>query len=281
MSETKSFGAGTRQNHNSEKFYNSGFYDDIKKKEYSKDINPIEGNAFYLGDSSNMFQLPDNSVDIVITSPPYNVGKEYDKNYSLEQYLTMLHSVLLECERVLVYGGRLCINIANVGRKPYIPLNSYISSMCVNMGLLMRGEILWYKETGSNGCAWGSWMSATNPSLRDSHEYILVFSKGDFAKPKGENDITRDEFLEYTKSVWTFRPESARKIGHPAPFPIELPSRLIKLYSFKNDVVLDPFGGSGTTALAATMHNRRFVYYDIEENYLKMAQKRVENYLKP
>src|SRR5215510_8408394 len=139
-------------------------------------------------------------------------------------------------------AARACINVANLGRKPYIPLSDYISKMMVDIGFNMRGEIIWNKAaSASPSTAWGSWQSAVNPILRDIHEYILVFSKGTYKREKNnenENTITKEEFMECTKSIWTMKAESARKIGHPAPFPEELPRRLIKLYSFSNDIVL-------------------------------------------
>jgi site-specific DNA-methyltransferase (adenine-specific) len=184
--------------------------------------------------------------------------------------------------RSLAPGGRLCINIANLGRKPYIPLHAFIIRNILELGLQMRGEIIWDKAaSAAASTAWGSWLSAANPTLRDVHEYILVFSKATFRRqPPTEqaNTITRDEFLEYTKSIWTFPAESARKVGHPAPFPIELPYRLIQLYSFANDIVLDPFMGSGQTALAALKAGRRYVGYEVDAGYVQLAQRRIRDY---
>jgi site-specific DNA-methyltransferase (adenine-specific) len=178
-----------------------------------------------------------------------------------------------------VPGGRACINVANLGRKPYIPLHAFMVRDLLDLHFLMRGEIIWNKgASSSSSTAWGSWQSASNPTLRDSHEYILVFSKGDYRRhrPAGRKDtITRDQFLEFTKSVWTFAAESARKVGHPAPFPVELPYRLIQLYTYTGEVVLDPFMGSGQTALAALRSERRYVGYETEEAYIKLAEKRL------
>jgi site-specific DNA-methyltransferase (adenine-specific) len=165
-----------------------------------------------------------------------------------------------------------------VGRKPYIPFSDYISKMMIDMGFNMRGEIIWNKGSSAGvSMAWGSWKSASNPILRDVHEYILIFSKGSYrsCSSQRENTITKEEFMEWTKSVWTMSAESARKVGHPAPFPEELPRRLIHLYSFKNDVVLDPFMGSGTTAVAALNAGRRYVGYDNNPEYVKLAEKRL------
>lgn len=225
-----------------------------------------------------MTELPDGSVHLVITSPPYNVSKEYDADLTLEEYRSMLRRVFGEVGRVLAPGGRLCVNLANVGRKPYIPLHAYLAEDLISIGFAMRGEIIWNKSSSAGpSTAWGSWQSASNPTLRDVHEYILIFSKGDFTRRggHGKSTITRDEFLEYTKSIWTFPAESARRIGHPAPFPLELPRRLIQLYSFEDDVVLDPFAGSGTTCLAAFKAGRQFVGYEIHPPYVELAKKRM------
>jgi len=228
-----------------------------------------------------MDELPDNSVHLMITSPPYNVSKEYDNDLSLQEYLELLNTVGEETYRVLVPGGRACINVANLGRKPYIPLHSYIIEGMQNIGYLMRGEIIWNKaSSASPSTAWGSWLSAANPVLRDIHEYILIFSKDTFSRKRKdkENTIKKEEFLEWTKSVWTFPAVSARQIGHPAPFPEELPHRLIQLYTFKEDIVLDPFVGSGSTCLSAIKDQRNYIGYDIDPDYIKLAEKRIYGY---
>jgi modification methylase len=214
-----------------------------------------------------------------VTSPPYNAQKEYDQNLSLQEYLDLLNRVWRESYRVLVPGGRACINVANLGRKPYIPLHSFIIASMQDIGFLMRGEIIWDKAaSASPSTAWGSWRSASNPVLRDVHEYILVFSKGIFQRPKSdrEDTIQRDDFLSWTKSVWSFPAVQAVKIGHPAPFPIELPHRCIQLFTFQGDVVLDPFAGSGTTCLAAQQDGRHFVAYEINAEYAQLAISRLK-----
>jgi site-specific DNA-methyltransferase (adenine-specific) len=155
--------------------------------------------------------------------------------------------------------------------------------MMIGIGFNMRGEIIWNKAaSASPSTAWGSWQSAANPTLRDIHEYILVFSKGEYRREKGEkeNSITKEQFMEWTKSIWTMNAESARRIGHPAPFPEELPHRLIQLYSFKGDIILDPFMGSGTTAISALKTDRKFVGYDTSKEYIDLAEKRIEPLLK-
>ena len=228
-----------------------------------------------------MGELPENSVHLMVTSPPYNVGKEYDNNLTLGEYRGFLKRVWKEVYRVLVPGGRACINIANLGRKPYIPLHAFFIEDMSESGFVMRGEIIWDKaSSASPSTAWGSWCSATNPTLRDVHEYILIFSKGTFTRAnpyRRKATITKDEFLEFIKSVWTFPAEPAQKVGHPAPFPIELPYRLIQLYTFTEEVVLDPFIGSGQTAIAALKAKRHFVGYEISDEYVKLAEKRIRD----
>lgn len=235
--------------------------------------------TIHLQSSEHMSQLPDKSIHLMITSPPYNVQKDYDDNLSLPEYLELLRRVFQETYRVLVPGGRACVNVANLGRKPYIPLHAMIISEMLELGFLMRGEIIWNKAaSASPSTAWGSWLSASNPVLRDVHEYILIFSKQNFslAKNEKESTIEKDEFLDWTKSVWTFPTVSAKKIGHPAPFPEELPRRLIELYSFLGDVVLDPFCGSGTTCVSARRLGRQYVGYELFEEYIHIANQRLE-----
>jgi site-specific DNA-methyltransferase (adenine-specific) len=284
--ETSAFGTNGRINHDSSKFYNSKLYKELgNKKILDKKENDFPKefeNKFILGTAENMKELPDNSVHLMITSPPYNVSKEYDEDLSLKEYLQLLENAFKETYRVLVNGGRACINVANLGRKPYIPLSDYISKMMIDIGFNMRGEIIWNKAaSASPSTAWGSWQSAANPILRDIHEYILIFSKGDYKREKGkkEDTISKEQFMEWTKSIWTMNAESARRVGHPAPFPEELPYRLIQLYSFKGDVILDPFMGSGTTAVAAIKSERKFVGYDISEEYIQLAKRRLKPFL--
>ena len=283
--ETSAFGTPGRINHDSTKFYNTRLYEGIaqgrKVKYIENQINNKCLNKIFCKSSESMSELPDNSVHLMITSPPYNVAKEYDEDLSLEEYLQFLNRVWRETYRVLVPGGRICINVANLGRKPYIPLHSYIIQGMLEIGYLMRGEIIWNKaSSASPSTAWGSWLSAANPVLRDIHEYILIFCKETFSRKRGnkKNTIKKEQFLEWTKSVWTFPAVSAKKIGHPAPFPEELPYRLIQLYSFKDDVVLDPFVGSGTTCLAALKTGRNYVGYDNNPEYVKLAEDRIRAY---
>jgi site-specific DNA-methyltransferase (adenine-specific) len=280
---TSAFGSPGREGHDSSPFYNTRLYADQPQAESETYLeNPLEGvDVIFNHSSETMSELPDCSVHLVVTSPPYNVGKEYDEDLSLDEYLAFLRKVWMEVYRVLVPGGRACVNVANLGRKPYIPLNGLIAKEMTDLGFLMRGEIIWDKaSSASTSTAWGSWQSATNPTLRDTHEYILVFSKGSFRRDKIDgrvSTISKDEFLEFTKSVWAIPSESARKVGHPAPFPVDLPYRLIQLYTFSNEIVLDPFMGSGQTAIAALKAGRHFIGYEISGEYSALANSRIQN----
>jgi len=281
--KTSSFGSPGRVAHDASTFYSAHLYDGQPQVEELKYVeNPIPSeklDTIFNSSSEQMKELPDNSVHLMVTSPPYNVGKDYDDDLTLAEYLSFLKRVWAETYRVLVPGGRACINVANLGRKPYIPLHAFIIHDMTEIGFLMRGEIIWDKgASASSSTAWGSWQSASNPTLRDTHEYILAFSKGNFHREKldGKSDtISKEEFLEFTKSVWSFAAESAKRVGHPAPFPIELPYRLIQLYTYKDEIVLDPFMGSGQTALAALKAGRRYVGYETNAEYLNLAKKRI------
>ena len=288
-SKTSKFGTTSRVSHDSSGYYSSKLYSELSKNENGNDTEPASDHPFpkelenkiLLGTSETMKEIPDHSVHLMVTSPPYNVSKEYDEDLSLQEYLQLLRNVFTETYRVLVHGGRACVNVANVGRKPYIPLSDHISHLMDEIGFRMRGEIIWAKGAGAGvSMAWGSWQSASNPVLRDTHEYILVFSKGAFERRKEEkeNTITREQFLEWTKSVWTMNPESAKKVNHPAPFPVELPYRLTQLYTFKGDIVLDPFIGSGSTAIAALTSERKFIGYEIDPQYIQIAEERIAPY---
>lgn len=285
--KTSPFGSPGRVNHDSSLFYKSKLYEEFKVVEsdeyYEARIDSKFLNKVFCKSSEEMQELPDNSVHLMVTSPPYNVGKEYDNDLSFSEYRKFLKKVFTETYRVLVPGGRACINVANLGRKPYIPLHAYIIEDMLEIGFLMRGEIVWDKgSSSSSSTAWGTFLKAENPVLRDVHEYILVFSKGMFKRKNPYNrksTISKEEFLEFTKSIWRFPAERASKVGHPAPFPIELPYRLIQLYTFEGEVVLDPFAGSGTTCIAALKTKRRFVAYEINRSYCNLAEKRIHMYM--
>lgn len=294
---TSAFGASRREAHDA-----SGFYARFTAPSISGDDEMADPAAIaphldhiYVGDSRSMSQVPDNSVALVVTSPPYFAGKAYETALGEGHipadylaYLDMLTEVLRECRRVLEPGGRLVVNVANLGRKPFRSLASDVTSIIQDdLQMLLRGEIVWLKQRGSSGsCAWGSFRSATNPVLRDTTERLIVASKGRFdralsVKKRAKSDrpsrstISVDEFMEATLDVWEIQPESATRVNHPAPFPVALVERCIQLYSFAGDVVLDPFMGSGTTAVAALRSGRHFIGFDADENYVAQARERV------
>ena len=225
----------------------------------------------------NMCEIPDTSVHLVVTSPPYNVGKEYEREQSFEDWLGLMRRVFTEVKRVTIPGGKVCVNVTGTGRSPYIPLQFYTTGILLDLGFLMRGEIIWSKGASvGRSSAWGSWKSATNPCLRDTHEHVLIFSTGIMKREKsGPDTIGRDDFLQATRSVWDISTESAKRVGHPSPFPVELPRRLIELYSFEADLVIDPLCGSGTTCVAAVLTGRRYIGYDIIPEYCKLARQRI------
>ena len=184
-----------------------------------------------------------------------------------------------EVYRVTESGGRLVVNVANLGRKPYIPFSNQFTDMLIKLGFIMRGEIIWQKSKGANAnFAWGSWLSASNPVIRDLHEYCLIFSKESLNRNKdGESTIDKEEFMDSTLSIWNILPAKAKKVGHPAPFPEELVDRFINLYSYKKELILDPFMGSGTTALAAINSDRKYVGYEVNKEYCELAAKRIKD----
>ncbi len=285
---TSSFGTNGRISHDSSVYYARALNDkgalDAAEKEWgslAENVVPKESlDRIFAHTSEEMHELPDRSVHLMVTSPPYNVGKEYDENLTLDEYRGLLERVLAETFRVLVPGGRAGVNVANLGRRPYIPLHALVIEAAAAAGFYMRGEVIWNKAAGAGvSTAWGSWRSPSNPTLRDTHEYILVFQKPPFKRNKPlegrVSTVSRDEFLEFTKSVWTFGPESAKRVGHPAPFPVELPRRLIQLYTYSDEVVLDPFMGTGATALAAVGSLRRYIGYELNRGYIERAVERI------
>ena len=290
---TSAFGVGRREAHDATAFYERFPVPEVSR---SEDVRPCEvADELIAGDSRDMERVNDNSVALVVTSPPYFAGKEYEQALgeghvpgSYVDYLRMLHDVFRECWRVLEPGGRIAVNVANLGRKPYRSLSADVTRILEGeLGFLMRGEILWQKARGASGsCAWGSFKSATNPVLRDISERVVVGCKQRFDRAikrkdrqaRGmphEDTIERDEFMAATLDVWEIRPESARRVGHPAPFPVELPRRLIELYTYKDDTVLDPFMGAGSTAVAAVRTDRRYVGYDTDPAYVELARERL------
>ena len=300
--KTSSFGTGKRESHDSSDFYNRSLFDtpeyehsanlggeglyykiftpELSSHELTKIVVEPLGlwvDKVYCQSSESMMDIPDNSIALAFTSPPYNVGKDYDDNISFSDYLQLIENVAKEVYRVLRPGGRYIINIANLGRKPYIPLHAFFYDVHLRVGFLTMGEIIWRKAKGASGnCAWGSWKSAKAPRLRDIHEYLLVFAKQSFSRPDaGDSGISPTEFMDATLSIWDIPPESAKRVRHPAPFPVKLAERVIELYSYKDDVVLDPFVGSGTTCVAAENKGRHYVGFDTSEEYCELSRLRI------
>jgi site-specific DNA-methyltransferase (adenine-specific) len=284
---------GRRENHDAADFYARFSPPVVSKDEVV--VPPKLVDRLLCGDARSMHHVTDGSVALVVTSPPYFAGKEYERALgeghipaSYVEYLRMLEDVFAECARKLESGGRIAVNVANLGRKPYRSLAADVTSILQDrLGLLLRGEIVWQKARGATGsCAWGSFRSASNPVLRDLTERVIVAGKGRFdralkAQERRERGlpalatITKDEFMEATLDLWELPPESATRVGHPAPFPVDLPQRLIELYTFEGDLVLDPFMGSGTTAVAAVRTGRHYVGYDTDASYVAAAEERV------
>jgi site-specific DNA-methyltransferase (adenine-specific) len=291
---TSNFGAGARESHDS-----TPFYDRFRSPELSDDdrIAPPEPvvEPFVHGDARRMDAIADASVALVVTSPPYFAGKQYEEELEREgvpssylEYLEMLTEVFAECVRTLEPGGRIAVNVANLGRKPYRSLSSDVIRILEHdLGLLLRGELIWQKGEGANGsCAWGSFRSAANPVLRDITERVVVASKGRFDRARSVKQraaeglphvstLMTEDFMALTLDVWSIPPESARRVGHPAPFPVALPEALIRLYTFEGDLVLDPFMGSGSALVAAARLGRRYIGYDLDAGYVEIARRRV------
>lgn len=290
---TSNFGVGKRESHDA-----SGFYSRFTPPKVSRDELPNRPTALdeiVRGDSRDMTKVADGSVALVVTSPPYFAGKAYEEALgeghipaSYFDYLQMLEDVFAECVRTLEPGGRIAVNVANLGRKPYRSLSADVLGILQDrLGLLLRGEIIWKKADGAGGsCAWGSYQSAANPVLRDLTERVVVASKGRFDRAidrpdrgrdgwPSENSLSKEEFMEATTDLWEIPPESATRVGHPAPFPVLLPQRVIELYTYRGDLVLDPFMGSGSTAVAAVRTHRHFVGYDTDASYVEAATARV------
>lgn len=261
----------------SRKGYVSEFQVDESKTDIKNNKKSDIKNLIINKSAEKMDELVDNCVSLTITSPPYNVGKLSDSDLSDEDYWKLIEECFKEVYRVTESGGRLVINVANLGRKPYIPFSNMFTQIMLDLGFLMRGEIIWQKSKGANAnFAWGSWLSASNPVIRDIHEYCLVFSKDGMSKGiKGKSTLEKEEFMDSTLSIWNINPARAKKIGHPAPYPVELVERFINLYSYEKDLILDPFIGSGTTAIAANNLGRNYIGYEINDEYCQLANKRI------
>jgi DNA modification methylase len=294
---TSRFGVGRREGHDATEFYERFTAPTISDDDdvCHPDDRPLV-DQILLGDIRDQpGTVAPNSVALVVTSPPYYSGKEYETAIgeghvpaSYREYLAMLSGVFSACVRALEPGGRMAVNVANLGRKPYRSLSADVTRILEEeLGLLLRGEVIWKKAKGAAGnCAWGTYQKPGDPVLRDLTERVIIASKGRFDRAvrpavrehgtyPSKATIFRDEFLEATVDVWEIPPESATRIGHPAPFPVELPQRLIDLYTYRDDLILDPFMGSGTTAVAAMRTDRRFVGYDTEPRYVAAALGRI------
>ncbi len=292
---TSQFGVSRRESHDA-----TDFYERFPAPELSKDETVARHEAvdeIWVGDARAMDEagsVADGSVALVVTSPPYYAGKQYETAIgeghvpeSYIAYLEMLHAVFAECHRKLEPGGRIAVNVANLGRKPYRSLSADVIDILQGLGFLLRGEIVWIKGKAAGGsCAWGTFQRPGNPVLRDLSERIILASKGRFdravpARRRAEGElpststISADEFMDLTTDVWELPPESATRVGHPAPFPVELPRRLIDLFTYEGDLVLDPFMGSGSTAIAAVRTGRHYVGFDTDPAYVEQAQKRL------
>src|SRR5882724_5777021 len=289
---TSRFGVSRRESHDASEFYARFRAPDLSADDRLAGAVDI-GEPLRCADARAL-DLPDGCVALVVTSPPYFAGKEYEAALgegavpaSYLDYLGMLREVFAECGRVLEPGGRIAVNVANLGRKPYRSLSAdVIRILQDDLGLLLRGEVIWQKADGASGsCAWGSFRSPTNPVLRDVTERVVVASKGRFDRARSlaeraagglphESEILAEDFMASTLDVWAMPSESARRVGHPAPFPVELPEQLIRLYTFRNDLVLDPFVGSGSTLVAAAQLGRRYIGYDLDAEYVEIARAR-------
>ncbi|MEY2975826.1 MAG: hypothetical protein RIR49_2246 [Actinomycetota bacterium] len=292
---TSDFGAGRRESHDSTAFYGRFEPPVLDDDETVEPPSPVV-DPCRLGDARDMSAVADNSVALVVTSPPYFAGKQYELEVERDgipasyiEYLDMLTAVFAECARTLEPGGRIAVNVANLGRRPFRSLSADVVHILQDrLGLLLRGEIVWRKGAGASGsCAWGSFRSASNPVLRDLTERVVIASKGRFARAVSpakraraglphRSTIAAEDFMADTLDLWTLPTESARRVGHPAPFPVELPARLIELYTFEDDLVLDPFMGSGSTLVAASQLGRRAVGYDLDPTYVDLARGRLD-----
>ncbi|MCC5954054.1 MAG: site-specific DNA-methyltransferase [Acidimicrobiia bacterium] len=289
---TATFGSSRREAHDA-----SAFYSRFVAPEITNDADvasPTERDVIHLADARSMDRVATSSVALVVTSPPYFAGKQYEESLGVDgvpatyfEYLELLRDVFAECRRVLEPGGRIAVNVANLGRRPYRSLSGDVTTILGDLGLLLRGEVVWWKGRAAGGsCAWGTFQRPANPVLRDVTERVVIASKGRFDRALTPTQratqglpstatISREEFMEATTDLWELAPESATRVGHPAPFPVELPTRLIHLYTYEGDLVLDPFMGSGSTAVAAVRTGRHYVGFDTDDAYVAAAEERI------
>lgn len=237
-----------------------------------------------VGDSADTLKkLPDNCIDIVVTSPPYNFGLDYDSHRDTDTwhaYFDALFAIFDQCIRVLKYGGRIVVNVQPLF-SDYIPTHHLVSKFFIDRGLIWKGEILWEKNNyNCKYTAWGSWKSPSSPYLKYTWEFLEIFCKGDLKKPGDQTDIdiTEDEFKLWVNAKWSIAPErDMQKYGHPAMFPEKLVLRALKLFSYRGDIVLDPFNGAGTTTLTARNFGRKYLGIDTSEQYCATARKRIKD----
>ena len=229
--------------------------------------------------SSN--EVLENSVDLVITSPPYNVDIKYNSHndqLAYSDYLEFSKKWLTKCYRLLKNEGRFCLNIPldkNKGGQQSVGAD--LTVIAKKIGFRYHSSVVWNEGNISRRTAWGSWLSASAPFVIAPVELIVILYKNKWKKTSGSkiSDLNREEFMEWTNGLWTFSGESKKKVGHPAPFPIELPKRCIKLFSYVGDIVLDPFLGSGTTLIASYQLNRKVIGFEIDEGYCELAYNRL------
>ena len=298
---TSKFGAGARESHDA-----TPFYERFRPPELSSDDDvppptPI-GEPFVHGDARCMDRIPDGSVALVVTSPPYFAGKQYEQELEREgvpssylEYLAMLTDVFAECVRKLEPGGRIAVNVANLGRKPYRSLSADVIRILEHdLGLLLRGELIWQKGGGRQRLVRVGLVpqrrepgAARHQRARDRRQQGPLRSSAcasSSAPPtacRTSSTLTTEDFMALTLDIWSIPAESARRVGHPAPFPVELPEQLIRLYTFEDDLVLDPFMGSGSALVAAARLGRRYVGYDLDASYVELARRRVEEAVRP
>jgi len=264
-----------------------GIYYYAKGHAFSKQNNKIPNefvDKIIIGDSEQVLKkFPDNCVDLIFTSPPYNFGLEYENHkdgINWNEYFNKLFAVFQECIRVLKYGGRIVVNVQPLF-SDYIPIHHIVSGFFIKNKLIWKGEVLWDKHHYScKYTAWGSWKSPSNPYLKYTWEFLEIFCKGDLRHAGNWKmaDIAADEFKKWVYARWDVTPEyNMKKYGHPAMFPEALAERVLKLFSYKGDVILDPFNGVGTTTAVAKRLSRNYIGIDISEDYCKKAENRAKN----